>query len=388
MSRRIGQIVPRGDGRWLVRVFLGRDCATRKRIYYNRTIRGSLRQAQAHLTKKLHERDLRRGVEAVQVTLDEFLDHWLKTAAKPRIREKTYRDYEAMLHRYIRPHIGAKKLAILSPLDIQNSYQRMLEDGLSSRTVRYVHSVLRCALNQAVRWQQLMLAPTSGVVLPRERSREMCVLSTQQARSFLRAAITSEHGIVFAIALTTGMRPSEYLALRWQDFDWEHGTVSVVRSLHRYRKQWVFEDTKRARSRRLIKLQNWLLAMLLKHREEVQANLAESGRISVISDLVFTTNQGEPINENYLVKRFFKPILREAGLPDIRLYDLRHTAATVALTLGISPKVVSELLGHASAAFTLDTYSHVLPHMREEAAAKMESALVGNLSLADGKPAI
>jgi len=178
MSRKVGQIIARGDGRWLVRVFLGRDQTTQKRIYYNRTIHGCLRQAQAHLTKKLHERDLRRGIETVQVTLDEFLDHWLKTAAKPRIREKTYRDYEAMLRRYIRPHIGSKKLAILSALDIQNTYQRMIEDGLSSRTVRYVHSVLRCALNQAVRWQQILIAPTSEVLLPRGKSREMRVLST------------------------------------------------------------------------------------------------------------------------------------------------------------------------------------------------------------------
>jgi len=97
-------------------------------------------------------------------------------------------------------------------------------------------------------------------------------------------------------------------------------------------------------------------------------------------DLIFTTPRGEPINEDYLVKKHFKPILRQAGLPDIRLYDLRHTAATLALTVGIPPKVVSEQLGHASAAFTLDTYSHVLPHMQEEAAAKMEAALLNGLS--------
>jgi integrase len=96
----------------------------------------------------------------------------------------------------------------------------------------------------------------------------------------------------------------------------------------------------------------------------------------MFTDLIFATARGEPINEEYLVKKHFKPLLREAGLPNIRLYDLRHTSATLALTVGVAPKVVSEQLGHASASFTLDTYSHVLPHMQDEAASKMEAALL------------
>ena len=104
-------------------------------------------------------------------------------------------------------------------------------------------------------------------------------------------------------------------------------------------------------------------------------------RASEFADLIFTTTRGEPINEEYLVKKHFKALLRAAELPNIRLYDLRHTSATLALTVGVAPKVVSEQLGHASAAFTLDTYSHVLPHMQEEAASKMEAALLNGLSL-------
>ena len=364
MSRRVGQIVARGERRWLVRVYLGRDGRTRKRKYYNRTVYGSLRQAQLHLTRKLHERDLRRGVEGVQVTLDEFLDHWLKTAAKPTVRNKTYRDYEAMLRRYVRPHIGTKGVAVLSPLDIQGAYQHMVERGLSARTVRYAHAVLRCALRQAMRWRLLIGDPTQGVQLPRQQNREMRVLTTEQARAFLRIALSSPHGSIFALALTTGMRPSEYLALCWQDVDWDRGTVSVVRTLHRNEGKWHFEDTKRVRSRRVVKLQNWVVGLLGKVRSETQGATAERDYDSTFSELIFTTGFGEPINEDYLVKKHFKPILREAGLPDIRLYDLRHTSATLALTVGVPPKVVSEQLGHASAAFTLDTYSHMLPHMR------------------------
>jgi integrase len=377
MSRKVGQIIARGQRRWLIRVYLGRDRETRKRAYHNRTIYGSLRKAQSYLTRKLHERDLSRGVEGFQVTVDEFLDHWLKTAVRPKVRAKTYGDYAAMLRRYIRPAIGTRILASLSPLEIQAAYQVMIDRKLSARTVRYAHAVLRAAMRQAIRWQLLLNDPTQGVELPREQCREMSVLTTEQARAFLRTASHSPQQCLFALALTTGMRPSEYLALCWRDIDWDRGTVSVVRTLHKNEGRWAFAHTKRVRSRRVVKLQTWVLQLLLKLKGKTAEAGAESLHGSVFSNLIFTTRRGEPINEEYLVKKHYKPLLREAGLPDIRLYDLRHTAATLALTVGIPPKVVSEQLGHASAAFTLDTYSHVLPHMQEEAAVKMEAALLG-----------
>jgi integrase len=126
-------------------------------------------------------------------------------------------------------------------------------------------------------------------------------------------------------------------------------------------------------------LQMWVLHLLRKLKGG--ADEAGAARDPEFAELIFTTTRGEPINEEYLVKKHFKPLLREAGLPNIRLYDLRHTSATLALTVGVAPKVVSEQLGHASAAFTLDTYSHVLPDMQDEAASKMEAALLNGLSL-------
>jgi integrase len=376
MSRKVGQIIARGERRWLVRVYLGRNRETRKRTYHNRTVYGSLRDAQAYLTRRLHERDLSRGVEGIQVTVGEFLDHWLKTAVKAKVRGKTYSDYAAMLARYIRPTIGARPLASLSPLEIQTAYQAMIEHRLSARTVRYAHAILRAAIRQAIRWRLILSEPTQGVQLPREQRPQMSVLTTEQARLFLKVASHSRYGCLFAVALTTGMRPSEYLAVRWRDIDWDRGTLGVVRSIHRHDGQWTFTDTKRVRSRRIVKLQRWILELLKKRKGE--ADTAGGTPPSAFAELIFTTTRGEPINEEYLVKKHFKPLLREAGLPNIRLYDLRHTSATLALAVGVAPKVVSEQLGHASAAFTLDTYSHVLPHMQEEAAAKMEAALVND----------
>jgi len=261
-----------------------------------------------------------------------------------------------MLRRYIRAAIGAKLLATLSPLEIQAAYQIMIDRKLSARTVRYAHAVLRSAMRQAIRWHLLLTDPTQAVQLPCQQRREMRVLTTEQARVFLRTASESPQACLFAVALTTGMRPSEYLALCWQDIDWERGTVSVVRTLHKNEGQWTFADTKRVRTRRVVRLQMWVLRLLLKLKGKTEEAGAKSLHDSVFSNLIFTTPRGEPINEEYLVKKHFKPILREAGVPDIRLYDLRHTSATLALAVGVPPKVVSEQLGHASAAFTLDTY--------------------------------
>ena len=372
MARKTGQIVKRGRRRWLVRVFLGRDRETRRRRYLSRTVHGPVRQAQSYLNKVLRERDLGRQVEGVTVTLGEFLDRWLDTAAKPKLRDNSYHSYESLLRRYIRPVLGEQILSAVTPLDVQDAYQKMIGRGLSARTVRYTHSVLRSAMRQAIRWRLLLQDPTDGAQLPRLGRREMRVLNVEQSRLFLASALKTHYGPLFAVALTTGMRPSEYLALKWRDIDWERGTLSVVRTLERTAGAWCFADTKRARSRRVIKLQEWVLETL--KGLQVRTDQRSKSNLPDTADMIFTTATGRPINSDKLAQRF-KQILNQADLPTIRLYDLRHTAATLALSAGVPPKVVAEQLGHASAAFTLDVYSHVLPHMQAGAASRVEALL-------------
>jgi integrase len=178
---------------------------------------------------KLRERDLGRDLEGAKITLHEYLDRWLETAVKPRVRDKTYQDYERILCRYVRPSLGARILAALRPLDLQTTYQQMTERGLSARTVRYAHAVLRSAMRQAVRWRLLLENPADGIRLPQQPRREMRALTVVQARAFLETTTAAPYGQVLAVALTTGMRPSEYLGLKWQDIDWARQTVSVVR---------------------------------------------------------------------------------------------------------------------------------------------------------------
>ena len=327
MARKVGQIIARGDRRWLIRVYLGRNQETNKRKYHNRTIHGSMREAQAYLTKRLRERDLGRDLEGAKITLNEYLDRWLETAVKPRVREKTCQDYEGMLRRHVRPSLGERLLTALRPLDLQTTYQQMMQRGLSARTVRYTHAVLRSAMRQAVSWRLLLECPADGIKVPLQPRPEMQALTVEQVRVFLQAALATPHGPALAVAVATGMRPSEYLGLKWQDIDWPRQTVSVVRSLRRLNGRWCFADTKRSRSRRPIKLQSWVADILHDLNMSRTTTTTSNNPFPEDTDLVFRTVSGHPVNADGLAKHF-RSILEAADFPRIRLYDLRHTAAT------------------------------------------------------------
>jgi len=370
-----GQIISRGKNVWLVRIYLGRD-ETGKRIYLNKTIHGPRKAAQAWLNQRLTEHDAGIAVKPAQQTLNEYLDRWLETAVKPKVRPKTWMGYRSLLHNHIRPALGARPLAKIKPLEVQQAFQDMIDRGLSARTIEYTRMVLRQAFKQAIQWRLLTFNPCDGVQIPRRQRREMQALSPEQARRFLVVARGTRYGMLFELAITTGLRPSEYLALKWEDIDFERGTLSVVRSLDAmpgggYR----LEETKTRNSRRVVKLLPGVLRALLEHRQAQQRLREEAGERWNEQGFVFTNAEGGPLDGHNLSSRHLRRILKEAGLPQIRLYDLRHTAATLALSAGVPVKVVSEMLGHSSVALTLDVYSHVLPHMQEDAARRMAALM-------------
>ncbi|HWZ30751.1 MAG TPA: tyrosine-type recombinase/integrase [Bryobacteraceae bacterium] len=303
------------------------------------------------------------------------MDQWLTTAAKPRLRQKSYTDYEALLRLHIRPVLGTRPLGAIVQFDIQSVYARMFDRGLSARTIEYTNAVLQSAFRQAVRWKMLIEDPCVGVDLPRMKRREMEALSVEECRRFLAAARETEWFALYALALTTGMRPSEYLALKWGDIDWQRGAASVCRTIQHSKAGWLFDDTKRKRSRRVVKLQNFVLKALTDLRKPQP--LADDTGCQVGHDLIFRTGTGSPLRQRN-VKREFRRLLEAAGIRPIRLYDLRHTAATLAVAAGVSVKVISDQLGHASISFTLERYSHVLPSIQDEAAARVERMLMGS----------
>ena len=372
-TRRAGQIVQRGDRTFLVRVYLGRDSDTGKRQYHNKTIHGTKKDAQAYLNRVLRDRDMGAYVEPSKTPLDDFLDQWLESAVKPRVRERTLQSYREVLRLYVRPELGRQPMASITPLGIQTLYGALLERGLSPRTVRYAHSVLRNALEQAVKWQMLHQNPAQHVDLPRQKREEMRSLSPDEARQFLEACVVNRYGILFELLLTTGLRPGEALGLKWSDIDWDSGRLRVQRVLL---PTGGFEEPKTARARRTLPLPSSTVQSLRDHRRNQAEERLEAGAQWQDNDLIFAAEGGKPVNHINLVRRHFKPLLKDAGLSErFRLYDLRHTCATLLLSAGENPKIVSERLGHASITLTLDTYSHVLPDMQEGAAAKLEEML-------------
>jgi len=184
---------------------------------------------------------------------------------------------------------------------------------------------------------------------------------------------------LFAFALVTGMRPGEYLALQWKDVDHISGAVAVRRALAQSAEgSWKFEEPKTARSRRSIPLPPSVIKALHSHRRRQAVEILAAGPGYTNHDLVFAAENGSPLAIRNLVRRHFKPILKAAGLPSsFRLYDLRHSCATLLLSAGENPKIVAERLGHASVTMTLDVYSHVLPDMQRAATEKLEAMLFG-----------
>lgn len=374
-TRRTGQITKRGNS-WRVSVFVGRD-ENGKRQYDSQTVKGSKKDAQTALNAMLHDKDLGLFGDARKQTLNEYLNTWLKAIAKPRLRHRTFEDYENLMRRYIREPLGNVKLAELKSLHIQKVYGQMQENGLSARVVRYTHAVLRSALQHALKVNMLARNEAQFVQLPKQTRKEMDVLNQAEIAAFLNALQGERFATMFSFALATGCRPEEYLSLQWKDVDLEKGTAIIRRALITHRKGggWHFSEPKTKQSRRTIPLPVSTVKELRNHRRQQLEAKLKLGTAWNDFDLVFASEVGTPLNPPN-VTRAFKKALERAGIrTSIRLYDLRHTTATLLLQAGVNPKIVSERLGHSTIVLTLDVYSHVLPSMQEAATEHLEGLI-------------
>ena len=372
-----GQIVKRGENTWYIRIFLGRD-ANGKRKYFNKTIHGTKKEAQKYLTAKTREKDLGVFVEPASMPLTEFLDRWLQEIAINKLRARTFENYESLLNCHVRKTLGAKRLSDIQAYEVQKLYNDMKKTKYSPKTIRHVHNVLSSAFKQAVRWKMLMQNPCEFSELPRMEKVEMMYFTPKETARFLEAAKDDKFFPAFLLAIETGMRPEEYLGLQWKDVDFENKSLSVRRALVvKKGGGFIFTEPKTKKSRRSIPISNTLIKTLKAHRHRQLEERMRLGANYQTFDLVFASEIGTPLLHGNLLRRHFKPIRDKAGLPKIRLYDLRHTTATLLLSAGENPKVVSERLGHASIVLTLDTYSHVLPSMQKTATNKIEKLMRG-----------
>jgi integrase len=322
--------------------------------------------------------DAERGLvfEAGTVTVEEYLGRWLADSVRDTVRNTTFERYEQIARKHIVPEIGRVKLRALTPAHVRGLYRKKLESGLSARTVQYVHVTLHKALKQAVRDGLVPRNATEAVKPPQVRREEIRPLTPEQVKTLFEAAKGDRLEALYVLAVTTGLRQGELLGLKWDDVDMEAGTLQVRRTLTMAAESGpVLSAPKTKGSRRTVRLSQTALETLRSHLARQLEEIDRVGSLWRENSLIFASELGEPLSRQYVTARRFRPLLERAELPQIRFHDLRHTCATLLLSKNVNPKVVSEMLGHATIAITLDTYSHVLPTMQESAAKAMEDAL-------------
>jgi integrase len=307
----------------------------------------------------------------------EYLDRWLSDSVSDTVKATTFERYEQITRLHLKPALGRVKLKALTPAHVRGLYREKLEAGSSARTVRYIHTTLHKALKQAVMDGLIPRNATEAVKPPQPTREEMHPLTPEQAKLLLQVAHESGDRLeaLYVLAIHTGLRQGELLVLKWDEVDLDDGSLQVRRTLAITKNGSVFTSPKTSGSRRSVKLTLRATEALRSHLERQLAEIDRVGSLWSENGLIFASEIGEPLNRHNLTRRSFKPLLKRAGLPKVRFHDLRHTCATLLLTLNVNPKIVSEMLGHSSIAITLDTYSHVLPNMRDQAAAAMEEAL-------------
>ncbi|HWQ35835.1 MAG TPA: tyrosine-type recombinase/integrase [Blastocatellia bacterium] len=374
MSRRTGQIIRRGDKRWLVRIYTGTD-ADGKRHYHNKTVHGLKKDAEEWLMKALRRIQLGEPLEDSTDTFAAYFSDWLRHRAQ-QLRRKTIEQYQTVADYYLLPAFGKKRLTDITAEAVQRHYTGLVEQGLSGGTIRLAHSILSGCLKQALRQRKIRRNPLEGVIAPKVTHRKMKALTVEQVQALRRTVAEDSFGSLFLFLLATGCRPGEALALRWSDINWQARTLTIQRSLTWLKSgEYVFTDPKTASGRRTIPLAEGLHSFLTDHRRTQQEARMKAGSAWQHYDLVFCDEAGGPVPQQR-TRSSFKRILAAAGLPqEIRVYDLRHSAASLLMAAGINPKVVSERLGHANISITLQTYSHVSPGLQESASETLEEAI-------------
>jgi integrase len=304
---------------------------------------------------------------ADSLTVEAYLRWWL-THARGRVRATTYAGYEALLRCHAVPRLGTLLLIEVAPLNVQAVYAALLEEGkLSSGTILNLHLVLTQALGQAARWGLLPANPVAMAQPPRPRRAELAVVDAALAQRILERATGTSVEAPCAIAIATGMRRGEICGLRWSDLAPDWSVLHVRRTLEPTRQGPQFFEPKTRRSRRAVALPRFLHPFLDRQRDDQARRQHVLGSDWVGSGLVIDSGDGDPLHPCTLTSRW-RLFLRREGLPPIRFHDLRHAHATLMLSQGVHPKVVSERLGHASVGITLDLYSSVLPSLQTEAA--------------------
>ncbi len=370
-----GSIRKRKDGRWEGRYTAGRDPVTGRTTYKN-----VLGKTQAEVKAKLKSAIEKSGVQSLRTeryTVGQWLDTWMENYAKLQVRPSSHKTYQGFIENHIKPALGDIPLEKLTAMNLQRLYKHLLENGrvecmesrskpkgLSVKTVRNINQMISSALNCAVEQRLIPSNPTKGCVLPKLERKEMKILPPESLGTFFEEARRSGVFELYYVDLATGLRRGELLGLKWSDIDLDKGIIYVRRQILRQNGEVVEAPLKTKNSYRNIAIGADAIEVLKGMEQK--------------DEYVFPSPFGGPISPDSVL-HMLQRVLKRAGLERIRFHDLRHTFSVLALQNGVDVKTLSAMLGHYSAGFTLDTYSHVTTSMQKQAANAVGSFLSGTL---------
>ena len=361
-----GSMYQRKDGLWCAQVSLeGRRLTKYEKMQ---------KDCRAWIKETLKKIDGGLTFEGTQVTLERFVETWMDGKELAR-RSATVEQYRQICRQHILPTMGRMRLQEIQPANIKHLYMTKKEEGRGPRTVQLIHTILHNILQQAVREGILGRNPVEAVERPKVEKTEMKILTEEQARRFIISTMRNRYGMLFYLALMTGMRQGELLGLKWADLDWDKGLLNVQRQLQRARghsPQLVAPKTQAGR--RQIKLGPGTLERLGKHKIEQAEMRSARGARWEENDLIFPNTLGKPESSANMFEDF-KKFLRDNELPDIRFHDLRHTSISFLLDMGTPVNTVQQRSGHSKASITTDTYGHSMAHSQDEAAERIEELI-------------
>jgi integrase len=382
MTMRVtGHIRKRSPGSFELRYTLGTDPATGKRRTVTTTVMGNRRAAEKELRRLLRSLDTGEHVDPSRMTARQWLATWLGTV-REEVAPKSHERYAEIVENFLMPALGNLPLVKLAPSHIQEAYNAWAtagrrdgkSGGLSARTRRHIHRILRSALARAVELQLLARNPADAFRkrLPKVERREMATLSAEQSARLLEAIKHTRIYWPVLMALTAGVRRGEVFALRWKNVDLEGGSLRVVESLEQTKSGIRFKAPKSGKAR-AITLPVFAVNELKRLKRQQAEELLMLGVRQTGETLVCARADGQPLQPQSLTHQFTRLINRVKDIPRIRFHDLRHSHATQLLLAGVHPKVAQERLGHATITTTLDLYSHVTETMQNDAANRLDA---------------
>ncbi len=374
-AQNAGSIRQRKNGKWEARVTVGTDPGTGKPI--RRSIYGNTQaEVRKQMIAVLRELDKNTYQAPEKVTVAQWMEEWLSTFCANKVKPLTLQSYQGIVKNHIIPAIGSLRLQAVKGTHIQRLYNSMTAAGLSGKTIKNVSAVLHKAFGVAMKQGIIAANPCGAAELPKAEHKEIHPLTDNEIPLFLSAIDASPMRNAYALCLFAGLREGECLGLSWGQVDFEKGRITVSQQLQKEKtkggRYYIAPTTKSGKPRTIEPPPIAFQYLKAERMKQMENRLKAGPAWNNPDDLVFTDEAGRHYAIHTFYKRF-KAIAASIGRPDARPHDLRHTAATVAIASGADIKSVQDLLGHATASFTLNVYAHTSEQMMKDTAARVQS---------------